>query len=171
MRAHRTRKTHLTRAALENCSEIQLALHECYLSGGLKGRLTNCSRQAKQLDDCYSTQVKMLRALGYMSEFGRDKAVDEKIQMHADRLYREIAREEAEVEERVGTKRAGEVGKDDGRDGGKDGVEEGVEGWLETLKAGWGPKRGDEGIGRTKMGGVEIVVEPARKEGDGGREV
>ncbi|KAF8445346.1 hypothetical protein BGX38DRAFT_1094544 [Terfezia claveryi] len=161
MRAHHTRKTLLTRTALENCSEIELALHECYRSGGLKGRLTNCSKQAKQLDDCYSTQVKLLRALGYMAEVGRERAVEESIQLHADRLYREKVREEREAEERVGRRREGE-----GKVGEVEEVEEVEEGWLK-LKAGWGPKRGEEGIGRTKMGGVEIVIEPAGQEGEG----
>ena len=163
MRAHRTRKTQLTRAALENCSEMQLALHECYRGGGgLKGRLTNCSKQAKQLDDCYSTQVKLLRALGYMAEVGREKDVEERIQMHADRLYREKLGEERVVEERVGRRRR----EGEGKEGGEE-VAVVEEGWLQTLKAGWGPKRGEEGIGRTKMGGVEIVIEPTRKEGGG----
>lgn len=103
-----------------------------------------------------------------MAEVGREKAVEESIQMHADRLYMEKVREEREVEERVGRRREGE-----GQEGevGKvevevEEVEEVEEGWLK-LKAGWAPKKGEEGIGRTKMGGVEIVIEPAGQEGEG----
>ncbi|KAF8425885.1 hypothetical protein EV426DRAFT_34694 [Tirmania nivea] len=114
LRAHRARQAHAARAALENCSEAQLALRACHRAGGLRG----CATHARRLDDCYSTQLRLLRVLGYMAEPGRDARVEESIQMHADRLYRE--------------------------------------------------KVGEEAIGRTKLGGVEIVVEPPGKEEAGG---
>lgn len=156
MQLHQHRKSLLSRAALENCSEYQVALNTCYKSWDLRSRLTSCRREQRKLDECYATQVKFLKALGYMSELGRSVEVEESIQMRADWLWREQCKGDEEAEERLRKKREG------GEEG--DVGEEEQPGVVEMFKgAGGGPKRGGEGIGRTKLGGVEIVVEP--KEG------
>ncbi|KAF8430231.1 hypothetical protein EV426DRAFT_10349 [Tirmania nivea] len=59
LRAHRARQAHAARAALENCSEAQLALRACHRAGGLRG----CATHARRLDDCYSTQLRLLCVL------------------------------------------------------------------------------------------------------------
>lgn len=160
MQAHRARKAEIGRAALENCAEVQLALHECFKSGGLWGRLTSCGKQAKKLDECYATQVKFLRALGYMSDLNRPKEVDEKIQMHADKLYQEQLREDKDLEEAY--KRRREV-SDKGEKPGEEGK---GDGFMAAFTTAFGPSKGEEVIGRTKVGGVEVVIEPAKEQGD-----
>lgn len=35
-----------------------------------------------------------MRAMGYMSDYSRDPAVDERIQMHADKLYQEQVKQD-----------------------------------------------------------------------------
>lgn len=39
-----------------------------------------------------------MKQLGYLSDANRDPVVDEKIQMHADKLYREQVRRESQIE-------------------------------------------------------------------------
>lgn len=53
---------------------------------------------------------KLLKVLGYMSELGRDPETEEKIQMHADKLYQEQVRK---VNELVARSKRGESLKDE----------------------------------------------------------
>ena len=46
-----------------------------------------------------------MKALGYMNDAARDPAVDERIQMHADKLYREQSRKEKEIQANAQTGR------------------------------------------------------------------
>ncbi|KAF8242863.1 hypothetical protein K440DRAFT_522554, partial [Wilcoxina mikolae CBS 423.85] len=96
--SYNDRKSAIGRAAMENCVFEQAAVSECYSSGGLK-KFTGCREESRTLNSCFKSQQAFLRTLGYMSDLARDPMVDEKIQMHADRLYREQYQKEKEMEE------------------------------------------------------------------------
>ena len=51
---YKERRANIGRAALENCAMEQLALNDCFGSGGgLKDRFTMCRTQNKSLERCY----------------------------------------------------------------------------------------------------------------------
>jgi hypothetical protein len=55
----------------------------------------------RRLDRCYAVNQRLLRALGYLSAWDRPPEVEERIQMHADKLYQNmLAQERAEAEAR-----------------------------------------------------------------------
>ncbi|KAL0636075.1 hypothetical protein Q9L58_004981 [Maublancomyces gigas] len=89
IQAYKWRKGAIGRAALENCADQQTALYNCYQNGTVRERMTTCSAYNHKLQNCYMTQAKLLRTLGYMSDFTRAPEVDEKIQMYADKMYQE----------------------------------------------------------------------------------
>ncbi|EAS29306.3 uncharacterized protein CIMG_08052 [Coccidioides immitis RS] len=97
------RKDVLNRAALENCAEEHIALTNCFKDGDAQqrmwARMTMCSKQNKEFSRCYTMQAKFLQALGYGSNFDWDRENEEKIQMHADKLYHQMLDYEARVEE------------------------------------------------------------------------
>ncbi|OAX81118.1 hypothetical protein ACJ72_04539 [Emergomyces africanus] len=93
------RKEVLNRAALENCSEEQLDLSMCFKSGTVKERATMCSAKNSKFSRCYTMQIKFLQALGYASAFEFDPDKEERIQMHADKLYHQMLDYEQRVEE------------------------------------------------------------------------
>lgn len=93
------RKAAIGRAALENCVEEQMAERECYRSGAWKDRLLMCREQNRAFSRCYSMQSRFLRALGYLSSEHTSAADEEKIQMHADKLYHEMLERERVMEE------------------------------------------------------------------------
>ncbi|CUS12450.1 unnamed protein product [Tuber aestivum] len=99
LQAYKYRKSLIARAALENCVGEQSALHECYRHGGFAQKARGCGVEKGQLQDCYTTQTKFLQAMGYMSDFARSAEVDERIQMHADKLYQEQVRQDELAEE------------------------------------------------------------------------
>ncbi|KAI5851320.1 hypothetical protein DFP73DRAFT_610325 [Morchella snyderi] len=94
IKAYQWRKGAIGRAALENCADEQWALHDCYRNGSFAERMTACAAKSRRLNECYVSQANFLRAMGYMSDYSRDPAVDERIQMHADKLYQEQARQD-----------------------------------------------------------------------------
>ncbi|WEW59655.1 hypothetical protein PRK78_005134 [Emydomyces testavorans] len=93
------RKDVLNRAALENCAEEHITLTNCFKDGDIQqrmwSRMTMCSRQNRQFARCYTMQA----ALGYGSQFEWDQEKEEKIQMHADKLYHQMLDYETRVEE------------------------------------------------------------------------
>lgn len=91
----RQRQAEISRAALENCIFYQLAERECLESGSLKDRMTMCGKQSKASNRCYTMQSRFLKALGYAATETLD-ADNERIQMHAEKLYNEmLGREKA----------------------------------------------------------------------------
>ncbi|KAH8153615.1 uncharacterized protein LAJ45_02428 [Morchella importuna] len=94
IKAYQWRKGAIGRAALENCANEQWALHDCYRNGTFAERMTACSGKSRRLNECYVSQANFLRAMGYMSDYSRDPAVDERIQMHADKLYQEQVKQD-----------------------------------------------------------------------------
>lgn len=83
-----------------------------------------------------------------MSDFSRSTEVDEKIQMHADKLYQEQLVEDKILEEAC---RKRWVDESSGN------IEVDEEAGLKP-----GMMKGEAGLGRTKIGVVELVVEPTR---------
>ncbi|KAF8469049.1 hypothetical protein BDZ91DRAFT_721634 [Kalaharituber pfeilii] len=184
MHAHRNRKSAISRAALENCVELQVELNECYRKGSAWSKLTSCSKQAHQLNECYTTQMKLLKALGYMADLARPSEVDERIQMHADRLYQEQLAKDRANEEALRRKWGGGGA---GGAGGGDACASAGAGYSECFDkmnakkekkeeeshssvmngflTSWGLGKGDSGVGSTRIGGVEVIVTP-KKEGE-----
>lgn len=93
------RKAAIGRAALENCALEQMALNDCYKSGSWTAKMTLCRDEDRSLNRCYNMQAKFLKALGYLSLVGRPAEEEERIQMHADKLYHQMLEHERLVEE------------------------------------------------------------------------
>ncbi|KKK17859.1 hypothetical protein P175DRAFT_0493111 [Aspergillus ochraceoroseus IBT 24754] len=91
------------RAAMENCALEHEALTLCFQTGTwakrLQSRLTSCSEENGKFSRCFTTQAKFLQALGYASSFEWNEEREERIQMHADKLYHEMLDYENQVEE------------------------------------------------------------------------
>jgi hypothetical protein len=91
---YKERQTQVSRAALENCADMQHLLSECFRTGGWKSRMSMCRQENQALSRCIMMQGKLLRALGYLSLYERSEAQSEAIQMHADKLYGEMLQRE-----------------------------------------------------------------------------
>jgi hypothetical protein len=83
------RKTRIARAALENCALEQWDEHECFENGGIQAKFFLCKDKTRAFNRCYTMQSRFLKALGYLS-MQRDADEEERIQMHADKLYHEM---------------------------------------------------------------------------------
>jgi len=95
-----SRKQALGRAALENCALQQIAYSDCLNSGSLRARMTLCSAENRTLNQCIDMQTKFMKALGYLGVVGMgDVEAEERIQMHADRLYQRLIEQERLREE------------------------------------------------------------------------
>lgn len=88
------RKAQIGRAALENCSLEQMAVHECYKKGSWASLMMLCRTENKAMERCYMMQAKFLKALGYLSVYERSPEEEERIQMHADTLYHRMLEQE-----------------------------------------------------------------------------
>ncbi|KAK3996806.1 hypothetical protein QBC44DRAFT_121836 [Cladorrhinum sp. PSN332] len=97
--AFKERKAHIGRAALENCADEQFTWADCMKSGGWSAKMTMCRAEVQKFERCYSTQSRLLKALGYLSAVGRDPGLDEEIQMRADELYHKMMEQERLIEE------------------------------------------------------------------------
>lgn len=97
--AYNDRKSSVGRIAMENCALEYLAQFECFRhpstwwSAG-----TMCNAESRRFNRCYDMQSKFLKALGYMTMDARTPEEDERIQMHADKLYQRMLQQEAEME-------------------------------------------------------------------------
>lgn len=87
------RKFQLKDAAIENCALESLAIQDCYNNANGWQMLTLCRKENKAFDRCFDMQAKFLKALGYMGQVG-DKDMMERVQMHADSLYRQMIEQE-----------------------------------------------------------------------------
>ncbi|KAK3702420.1 hypothetical protein LTR37_014886 [Vermiconidia calcicola] len=103
--AYRDRKAAIGRAALENCVMEQIAEKDCFAGGGWKKYMGMCRTENKAFNRCYTMQSRFLKALGYLSYQHTSDEEEEKIQMHADKLYTEMLQREASIEE---AKKAGQ---------------------------------------------------------------
>lgn len=92
------RKARIGRAALENCALERWAEHECFESGGIQAKFFLCKEQTRAFNRCYTMQSRFLKALGYLS-MQRSAEEEERIQMHADKLYHEMLDREKVMKE------------------------------------------------------------------------
>lgn len=101
--ARKDRRQTIHKASLENCAFEQQMQQDCLNSGTwaqkMKGKLTLCHEENKAYNRCYSLQAKFLQALGYMANPNNTDEDEEKIQMHADKLYHRMMDYEAEVDD------------------------------------------------------------------------
>lgn len=97
--AFNDRKAAIGRAAIENCVLEQMAEKECFSSGGWAKRMTMCKEENKAFNRCYTMQSRFLKALGYLSTQHQTPEDEERIQMHADKLYHEMLDRERKVAE------------------------------------------------------------------------
>lgn len=91
--AYNERKAQIGRAAIENCVLEQIAEKECFSNGGWHVMTTMCREESKAFNRCYNMQSRFLKALGYLSD-RRTAEEEERIQMHADRLYQQMLERE-----------------------------------------------------------------------------
>ncbi|OJJ46939.1 hypothetical protein ASPZODRAFT_131856 [Penicilliopsis zonata CBS 506.65] len=100
---YKEHKDSVQRAAMENCALEQEALTFCFQTGNwqqrLKARATMCSEENGKFSRCFTTQAKFLQALGYAASFDYDPEREERIQMHADKLYHEMLDYEKQVKD------------------------------------------------------------------------
>lgn len=95
---YKDRQAAIGRAAVENCIMEQMAERECWTSGSWMDRATMCRTEARAFTRCYDMQQRFLKALGYLSRM-RGPEEEERIQMHADKLYNEMLAREKLVED------------------------------------------------------------------------
>ncbi len=96
---YKDRKAAIGRAALENCVMEQMAEKECFAHGGWKKMMGMCRTENREFNRCYTMQSKFLKALGYLSSQYTTPDEEERIQMHADKLYHEMLAREKAIEE------------------------------------------------------------------------
>lgn len=99
----RRRESLLNAAAQENCIEATEALQTCIAN--LKWfdafGSSACMKEQRRAAECVRVQKKLLRVLGYFENLDGGKGESERlerIQMHADRIYREGGREDGGLE-------------------------------------------------------------------------
>ncbi|EXJ78982.1 hypothetical protein A1O3_08482 [Capronia epimyces CBS 606.96] len=101
--ARKDRRQSIHKAALENCAFEEEMQQDCFKAGAwskkIKGRMTMCHEETKTFNRCYALQAKFLQSLGYMTSSTNSNEDEEKIQMHADKLYHRMMDYEAEVDE------------------------------------------------------------------------
>lgn len=101
--AKKDRREMIHRAALENCVFEQDLQQNCFSSGDAWNRaratMTMCRAETKAFNRCYQLQAKFLQALGYLSSSQTTNEDEEKIQMHADKLYHRMMDYEAAVDD------------------------------------------------------------------------
>lgn len=95
--AYSERKAAIGRAAIENCVMEQMAEKECFMHGSWSKRMTMCRDENRAFLRCYEMQSRFMKALGYLSQ-PRSADEEEKIQMHADKLYGQMLEREAAAE-------------------------------------------------------------------------
>ena len=103
MDAKKDRKSSLVQAAMENCAFEEELKRYCFHYGTaierVKGRITMCNKETKAFNRCFQLQAKFLQALGYSGTVNSDRAQDERIQMHADKLYHRMMDYEVAVDQ------------------------------------------------------------------------
>ncbi|KAL8648467.1 MAG: hypothetical protein Q9226_005981, partial [Calogaya cf. arnoldii] len=99
LEAYKSRKAMIGKAALENCALEQTTLSDCFTNGSWGKTMTMCRAENGAFTRCYTMQARFLKALGYLSAHDRPAEVDERIQMHADKLYHRMLDQERAVEE------------------------------------------------------------------------
>jgi hypothetical protein len=97
--AYNDRKAGVGRIAMENCAIEYMEQFECFRKPKTWTALgTLCNAESRKFNRCYDIQSKFLRALGYLTMEERSAEEDERIQMHADKMYQQLMLQEAEIE-------------------------------------------------------------------------
>jgi hypothetical protein len=97
--AYNDRKAGIGRIAMENCALEYMEQFECFQNPKTWTALgTLCNAESRKFNRCYDIQSKFLKALGYLTMDERSAEDDEKIQMHADKLYQRMLQQEAAIE-------------------------------------------------------------------------
>lgn len=103
LESRKDRRQTIHKAALENCAFEQQMQQDCLHAGSwsqkIRGKMTLCHEENKAYNRCYSLQAKFLQALGYMTSTTSSDDDEERIQMHADKLYHRMMDYEAEVDD------------------------------------------------------------------------
>jgi hypothetical protein len=97
--AYNDRRAAIGRAAMENCALEYLEQFECMKAPSWWQAATVCRTETRKFNKCYETQAKFLKALGYLTMDARSPEEDERIQMHADKLYQQLMQQEAQIEQ------------------------------------------------------------------------
>ncbi|KAF2856850.1 hypothetical protein T440DRAFT_463076 [Plenodomus tracheiphilus IPT5] len=98
--AYNDRRGSIGRIAMENCALEYMEQFECFRNPkDWWSRGTLCNAESRRFNRCYDIQSKFLKALGYMTMDERTPEEDERIQMHADKLYQQMLAQEKEMEE------------------------------------------------------------------------
>lgn len=95
--AYSDRRAAIGRAAIENCVIEQIAEKECFTHGSWMKRMGMCREENRAFLRCYEMQGRFMKALGYLSQ-PRSAEEEERIQMHADKLYGQMLEREAAAE-------------------------------------------------------------------------
>jgi hypothetical protein len=97
--AYNDRKAGIGRIAMENCAIEYMEQFECFRKPKTWTALgTLCNAESRKFNRCYDIQSKFLKALGYLTMDERSGEEDERIQMHADKMYQQLMQQEAEIE-------------------------------------------------------------------------
>lgn len=97
--AYNGRNSTIGDIAMQNCAVEYMEQFECFRSPKTWLSMgTLCNAESRRFNRCYDMQAKFLKALGYLSLDPRTPDEDERIQMHADKLYQQMLQQEAEIE-------------------------------------------------------------------------
>jgi hypothetical protein len=97
--AYNDRRAGVGRVAMENCALEYMEQFECFRNPKTWLALgTLCNAESRRFNRCFDMQSKFLKALGYLTMDERSAEEDERIQMHADKLYQQMIQHEAEIE-------------------------------------------------------------------------
>lgn len=103
MDVKKDRKASLTQVALENCAFEEELKRNCLTQSNslaaIRARMTMCGKETKAFNRCFQLQVKLLQALAYQGDANTTAEQDERVQMHADKLYHRMMDYEAAVDE------------------------------------------------------------------------
>lgn len=97
--AYNDRRASIGRAAMENCAMEYLEQFECMKAPNFWQASTMCRKETRKFNKCYETQAKFMKALGYLTVDARSPEEDERIQMHADKLYQQLMERERAIEQ------------------------------------------------------------------------
>jgi hypothetical protein len=97
--AYNGRNSTLGEIAMQNCAVEYMEQFECFRNPQSWWSMgTLCNAESRRFNRCYDMQSKFLKALGYLTVEARTPEEDERIQMHADKLYQQMLQQESEIE-------------------------------------------------------------------------
>ena len=97
--AYNDRRGAIGRVAMENCALEYMEQFDCFKNPSWGQAITLCREESRNFNRCYDIQSKFLKALGYLTMDQRSPEEDERIQMHADKLYQQLKEQEALIKQ------------------------------------------------------------------------